>query len=128
MANKDFELIKKFPPKIREAVERAYHWIGLAIAEIDPDIKVSYLSTALETLLTTKADRLKGEKIAYRGYLLGQEVNPDEYYPPLEVLEVYEKRSTVVHGSGISVASRYDYWLMLGFAQSTLSNFIKFVD
>jgi predicted SnoaL-like aldol condensation-catalyzing enzyme len=127
-ANADFELIKKFPPKVREPVERAFHWIGLAIAEIDPDIKVSYLSTALETLLTTKADRMKGEKIAYRGYLLGQEVNPKEYYPPQDVLEVYEKRSTVVHGSGVSVATQNDYWLMLEFAQSALVNFIKYVD
>ncbi len=126
-ANEDFERIKKFPPNIRELIERALHWIGLAISEIDPDIKVSFLSTALETLLTTKEDGRKGEKIAYRGYLLGQEVKSDDYYMPQEVLEVYEKRSTVVHGSGISIASRKDYWLMLNFARATLKNFIQFV-
>jgi hypothetical protein len=126
-ANEDFERIKKFPPNIRDLIERTLHWIGMAISEIDPDVKVSFLSTALETLLTTKADARKGEKIAYRGYLLGQEVGSDDYYMPQEILGVYEKRSTVVHGSGISIASRKDYWLMLNFAQATLKNFIQFV-
>jgi Apea-like HEPN len=127
-ANEDFEHIKKFPPNIRELIERALHWIGMAISEIDPDVKVSFLSTALEALLATKDDGRKGEKIAYRGYLLGQEVGSDNYYMPQEVLRVYEKRSTVVHGSGISIASRKDYWLMLDFAQDTLKNFMRYVD
>jgi predicted SnoaL-like aldol condensation-catalyzing enzyme len=126
-ANKDFERIKGFPPNLRELIERTLHWIGLSISELEPDIKISYLCTALETLLTTKADRLKGEKIAYRGYLLGQEVGSDDYYMPQKVLGVYELRSTVVHGSDIGIASGKDYWLMLGFTQATLKNFIQFV-
>lgn len=126
-ANKDFERIKKLPSNLRDLIERTLHWIGLSISELDPDIKVSYLSTALETLLTTKGDGRKGEKIAYRGYLLGQEVGSDDYYMPQQVLAVYEKRSTVVHGSGIGVASEKDYWLVLGHAQATLKNFIQFV-
>lgn len=126
-ANEDFERIKKFPSNLRDLIERTLHWIGLSISELEPDIKISFLCTALETLLTTKADRLKGEKIAYRGYLLGQEVGSDDYYMPQKVLGVYELRSTVVHGSGIGVASGNDYWLMLGFTQATLKNFIQFV-
>jgi hypothetical protein len=126
-ADKDFERIKKLPPNLRELIERTLHWIGLSISELDPDIKVSFLSTALETLLTTKEDGRKGEKIAYRGYLLGQEVSSDDYYMPQQILAVYEKRSTVVHGSGIGVASEKDYWLILEHAQSTLKNFIRFV-
>jgi predicted SnoaL-like aldol condensation-catalyzing enzyme len=126
-ANEDFARIKKFPANLQELIERTFHWIGLSISELDPDIKISYLCTALETLLTTKADRLKGEKIAYRGYLLGQEVGSDDYQMPQKVLVVYEKRSRVVHGSDISVATRKDYWLMLDFAQATLKNFIQFV-
>ncbi len=126
-ANNDFERIKQFPPNMRDLIERTLHWIGLSISEIDPDLKISFLCTALETLLTTKADRLKGEKIAYRGYLLEQEVGSDDYYMPQKVLGVYELRSTVVHGSGIGIASVKNYWLMLGFAQATLKNFIKYV-
>jgi hypothetical protein len=39
----------------------------------------------------------------------------------------YERRSTVVQGSDIGVASVKDYWLMLNFARATLKNFIQFV-
>jgi hypothetical protein len=46
---------------------------------------------------------------------------------PQSILEVYERRSTVVHGSAIGVASGKDYWLMLNFAQATLKHFIQFV-
>lgn len=126
-ANRDFERIRQFPPNLQDLIERTLHWIGLSISEVDPDIKISFLCTALETLLTTKADRLKGEKIAYRGYLLYKEVLADDYYMPQKVLGVYERRSTVVHGSDIGVASVKDYWLMLNFAQATLKNFIQFV-
>ncbi|MDX6612842.1 MAG: hypothetical protein QOD75_2028 [Blastocatellia bacterium] len=126
-ANRDFERINQLPPKVRGPIERTLHWIGSSISEVDPDIKISFLCTALETLLTTKADRLKGEKIAYRGYLLGQEVNSENYQMPQKVLGVYERRSTIVHGSDIGVATVRDYWLMLDFAQTTLKNFIQFV-
>jgi hypothetical protein len=127
-ANTDFERIKKFSPNIQELIERTLHWIGLAISEIDYDLKVAFLSTALETLLTTKDDGRKGERIAYRGYFLGQEVGSDDYHMPQRVLDVYVKRSTVVHGSGVGVASRKDYWLMLDFVQATLKNFIQYVE
>jgi hypothetical protein len=81
----------------------------------------------LETLLTTKDDIRKGERIAYRGYVLGMEVNSDNYSMPQKVVSVYDLRSTVVHGSHIGVASRRDYWLMLEHAQATLKHFIEFV-
>jgi hypothetical protein len=126
-ANDDFERIKKFHPKLQDRISRTLHWIGLSISEVDPDLKISYLCTALETLLTTKADRLKGEKIAYRGYLLAEVVGAEIYSMPERVLAVYEKRSTVVHGSDISIAYTKDYWLMLEFAQTTLENYMKFV-
>jgi len=41
-------------------------WIGRAIDEPDLDIKIVYLSTALEAILTISADRRKGETLAYR--------------------------------------------------------------
>jgi hypothetical protein len=126
-ANQDFERINHFPPKLRDPIERTLQWIGLSISEVDPDIKISFLCTALETLLTTKADRLKGEKIAYRGYLLGKEVSSNDYHMPQKVLGVYERRSRVVHGSAIGVATVKDYWLMLDFAQVTLKNIIQFL-
>ena len=127
VANEDFGRIKKCPKNIQELIERTLHWIGLSISEIDDDIKISYLCTALETLLTTKDDGLKGGRIAYRGYLLGQEVASEDYYMPQRVLRVYELRSTIVHGSDIGIATEKDYWLMLDYTQGTLQNFIQFV-
>ena len=85
-ANEDFGHVKQFPPNLQDLIERTLHWIGLSISEVDPDIKISFLCTALETLLTTKADGLKGEKIAYRGYLLYKEVDSDDCYLPQSVL------------------------------------------
>lgn len=79
-ANRDFLAMESFPPNLKSLVERALHWIGLSISEVDPDIKIAFLCTALETLLTTKSDRMKGEKIAYRGYLLGEEVNSSLFW------------------------------------------------
>jgi hypothetical protein len=127
IANEDFHRIKKFPPNIQELIERTHYWIGLSISEPEFDIKISYLCTALETLLTTKDDGKKGERIAYRGYLLAEDVGSDDYYMPQRVLAVYELRSTVVHGSDIGIVSENDYWLMLDYTQATLKNFIQFV-
>ena len=127
VANEDFVKIKKCPLNIQELIERTLHWIGLSISELDDDIKISYLCTALETLLTTKDDALKGGRIAYRGYLLGQEVASEDYYMPQRVLRVYELRSTIVHGSDIGIATEKDYWLMLDYTQATLQNFIQVV-
>jgi hypothetical protein len=126
-ANKDFALVQELPPNLKDLIERALHWIGLAISEIDPDIKISFLSTALETLLATQDDSRKGERIALRGYLLAMEVKSDHHSMPQEVLRVYNLRSTIVHGSNISVASKHDYWFMLDFTQATLKHFIQFV-
>jgi hypothetical protein len=127
VANEDFDRIKKFTPNIQELIERTLYWIGLSISEPEADIKIAYLCTALETLLTTKGDGKKGERIAYRGYLLAEEVGSDDYYMPQKVLGVYELRSTVVHGADIGIASEKDYWLMLDYTQATLKNFIQFV-
>jgi hypothetical protein len=127
VANEDFDRIKKFSPNIRELIERTLYWIGLSISEPEADIKISYLCTALETLLTTKDDGLKGERIAYRGYLLGEEVGSEVYYMPQKILGVYELRCTVVHGSDIGIASEKDYWLTLDYTQATLKNFTEFV-
>jgi len=127
VANEDFGRMKKFPLNIQQLIERTLHWVGLSISELDHDIKISYLCTALETLLTTKDDGLKGGRIAYRGYLLGQEVASEDYYMPQRVLRVYELRSTIVHGSDIGIATEKDYWLMLDYTQATLQNFIQFV-
>lgn len=128
-ANTDYTLIKNFPPPVQDLLERTLYWIGLSISEIEMDLKIAFLCTALETLLTTKDDKRKGEKIAYRGYLLGIEINPAGFYfQPQKVLQVYELRSTIVHGSRFGITTDKDYRTMLKFAQQTFSNFINFAN
>ena len=128
-ANKDYLLIKKFSPPIQDLLERTLYWIGLSISEIETDLKIAFLCTALETLLTTKDDKRKGEKIAYRGYLLLGEVKSDGFYlQPHEALRVYELRSTIIHGSKFGITTDKDYWSMLKFTQQTFSNFINFAN
>lgn len=128
-ANADYLLIKNFSPPIQDLLERTLYWIGLSISEIEMDLKIAFLCTALETLLTTKDDKRKGEKIAYRGYLLLMEINPDGFYlQPHKALRVYELRSTIVHGSRFGITTDKDYWSMLKFTQQTFSNFINFAN
>jgi hypothetical protein len=126
-ANKDYLLIQTFPPKIVDLLERTLYWIGLSISELEFDVKITYLCTALETLLTTKSDKRKGEKIAYRGYLLAMETRPDEnHYQIQKSLFLYEKRSSVVHGSRFGISTEKDYWFLLDFTKYCFDNFIVF--
>jgi Apea-like HEPN len=126
-ANADYALIKDFPPKIKDQLERTLYWIGLSISESEIDLKITFLCSALETLLTTKNDNRKGEKIAYRGYLLSKEVDPDGFYrQPHMILRIYELRSIIVHGSDFGITIEKDYLNSLRFVKHTFSNFIKF--
>lgn len=124
-SNETYTLIKKLSPPLREIVERALNWTGLSISEVDYDIKIAYLCTALETLLTTKQDGRKGEKIAYRGYLLTTETEERSTTPQV-ILRVYEIRSSVVHGSKLGVASKNDFDRLFRFTESVLDGLIKY--
>lgn len=116
---------ESFPPKIKKTIERAIYWIGKSIDEIDFDLKVTALCTAMETLLTTKSDKRKGEAIAYRMALLEAHFEGAISHPG-ELLWIYELRSSVVHGSNIDIASSAEYSTMLGNARDTLRNFINY--
>jgi len=112
-------LEEKIPLKLRTLFKIAMTWIGRAIEEDDPDIKICYLSTALETLLTTRSDLKKGETLAYRMLLLNSRMNEPFVYPAM-VLWIYELRSKVIHGSRLAVASKDDYQTMKSIAIETL--------
>jgi len=128
-ANEDYLLIKKFPSPIQDMLERTLYWIGLSISEIEIDIKIAFLCTALETLLTTQDDGRKGERIAYRGYLLAMEAGSDNLYSqPQNILRVYDLRSKVVHGSYFGIATNEDYRYLLQFTKRTFKNFIIFAN
>jgi hypothetical protein len=95
---------EKYLPELRKRFERALMWIGRSIEEEDPDIKIINLSTALETILTDKSDRMKGETLAYRILLLNAHVKKP-FIDPAKVLWIYELRSEIIHGSRIGIAS-----------------------
>jgi hypothetical protein len=126
-ANADYELIKDFHPKIKDQLERTLYWIGLSISESEIDLKITLLCIASETLFTTINDNRKGGKIAYRGYLLGKEVDSDGLYKqPHEILRIYKLRNDIVHGSKFGITTEKDYLNMLRFVKHTFSNFITF--
>jgi len=116
----------KLPPKLREQFRRALTWIGRSIEEEDPDIKIIFLSMALEAILTRKSDKKKGETLAYRMLLLHFHVDKP-VTPPANVLLIYELRSKIVHGSEMGIASHYEYLIIKQVAIETLRYSLEIV-
>ncbi|MEM3449418.1 MAG: HEPN domain-containing protein [Nitrososphaerota archaeon] len=104
----------------------AIKWIGRAIDEQDLDIKILYLSTALEAMLTSRSDRRKGETLAYRMLLLNSYLDKP-FINPVRVLYVYELRSQIVHGGEVGIASKSDYYTMRRVVIDTLIKSIEFI-
>ena len=117
---------ENLPLKFRELFVRALIWIGRGIEEEDPDIKIINLSTALETILTTLKDGMKGETLASRMLLLNTIVDKG-FIHPANVLRIYELRSKIVHGSELGIASNGEYLTMLHVAIETLINSIEVI-
>jgi hypothetical protein len=113
-------------PKLREAVERAMHWIGEAVYEEHPDKKVLALCSALESLLTSISDGKKGEAIAYRIMLLNSVLNQG-FLDPSGILRIYDLRSKVTHGSSLNEATMSDYYTLRMAATDTLSSVLRLV-
>jgi hypothetical protein len=98
------------PKDLNERLIRALVWVSSSITSENYDDKVVDLCAALETLLTTKNDVRKGEALALRVLLLAMSVEGEGLLlHPLEVLELYELRSDVVHGSARNICGKRDY-------------------
>jgi hypothetical protein len=110
---------------LSERLTIALTWIGRAIDEQDLDIKVAHLSTALESMLTTRSDKKKGETLAYRMILLNMCLDRPFIHPD-QVVSIYELRSKVVHGSTIGEASKDDYYTVKRLAVETLIHMAEF--
>lgn len=123
-ANEHFTLVNPLPNKLKETIERAIFWIGKAISEENFDSKVASLCTALETLLTTKQDGRKGERIAYRTALLKRHFE-ESITHPRHILWLYLIRNDVVHGSKIGVASKSEYHSLLLLSREMLDYYIR---
>ncbi len=116
----------KLESKLRDRFVRALTWIGRGIEEEDSDIKIIFLSTALETILTTFNDGRKGEALASRMLLLNTIVDKG-FRHPANVLLIYELRSDIVHGSKLGTASNKEYFTMLHVTIETLINSIEVI-
>lgn len=110
---------ERLPPRLRKCFVRSLTWVGRSIEEENIDIKIVYLSTALESILSTRDDEKKGETLAYRMLLLN--VFLDETFAhPARILWIYELRSRIIHGSEISIASKRDYYTVRRVARNTI--------
>ncbi|KAF5432017.1 hypothetical protein C5S39_04550 [Candidatus Methanophagaceae archaeon] len=117
---------EKPPLKLRKRFRWALTWIGRSIEEENPDIKIIYLSTALEAILTTISDEEKGKTLAYRMLLLNFHVEKP-FTDPVKVLLIYELRSKIVHGSEMGIASHHEYLIMKHVAIETLRYSLEIV-
>lgn len=115
--DKDLEMLKSYrsvvedpdiKKKVKEAFQRAISWIGDAVMSEDLNHKIIFLCTALESILCTKDDGMKGESIAYRMILLATETQKG-FISPMKILWLYNERSSLIHGSRVDIANKPDY-------------------
>lgn len=98
----------ELPEEITVHLERAIMWISTSITRERLDDKVVDLCTALEIMLLpgyTKGK--KGQMIDFRHRLIGGD------WEPGGILQLYELRSKIIHGSAINVSRYLDYWYLL---------------
>ena len=125
-ATRLFNEIQKFPRELQAIMERTVYWIGKSIEDENYDTKVIYLCTAMESILTTKADSRKGEVIAYRMMLLGSLIDKGFLFPQ-ELLGLYILRSNIIHGSEILEATSVEYGRLLFAAREILLQFVEII-
>jgi len=111
---------EELPDEISRHLERAINWISSSITRERLDDKVVDLCTALEVLLLPNyRGGKKGHVIALRHRLIGGDWNP------IGILTLYNLRSDIVHGSGLSVSQYLDYWHLLVICFITLDKLVK---
>lgn len=126
-ANAHHGVVRNLPVKLKSAFERALYWMGVSLDEGDPDRKVIALCSALESMLSTKDERMKGERIAFR-YCLLCAVTQRPWVWPQDVLEIYNRRSVVVHGSGLDLATPRDASTLSLVMRDVLDCFVKAIE
>ena len=125
--NDQFKVFSNLTTDFRSRIERAIYWVGASIQEEIFDHKLIYLCTALETLLTNKDDKRKGEVITYRMVLLNHLV--EGHFPePFQLMWFYELRSRIVHGSALGEVTDSDYSTLCYITNETLFNFISLLE
>jgi hypothetical protein len=108
-------------------IRRALEWIGGSVTRERLDDKIIDICTALETLLATKQDGRKGEAIALRMMLLYSHLKKP-FFDPVKLLDIYEKRSDIVHGSERDICLDSDYKLGQWIAVDVLKNVLAYIN
>lgn len=104
--------MQKLSDKFKNRFIWSLTWIGRSIEQEDPDVKIIFLSTALETILTNISDDMKGENIACRMLLLNSQLNY-RFVDPVKILMIYKLRSEIIHEGKIGIATMNEYITML---------------
>jgi len=112
--------------EIKDTILRALTWVNKAILEEDLDLKIVFLSTALETILTKESDKRKGETLAYRMMILNSELK-EPFVNPLKIFWIYELRSRVIHGSELGVATKDEYNTMLWVTTDVIKYALRYI-
>jgi len=97
-----------FNLEIVDRFKRALEWIGKSVLRDEPDDKIVDICTSLETILTTKSDLRKGECITLRSVILNMKLGKP-YYSPQYIMDLYLKRSDIIHGSKRKICTVSDY-------------------
>jgi hypothetical protein len=92
--------------------------------EEDYDDKIIALCSAMESLLTVRSDKMKGETLAYRLVLLNGFLEKP-FLNPFKLLWIYQLRSKVIHGSSLNEATRAEYNTLRRVTRETISNVIS---
>jgi len=117
----------RLPKPLRNRLLRALEWMGDSVMRARVDDKIVDLCTALETLLATKQDRMKGEAITLRMMLLSDLLQELSYLPH-QILEIYEKRSSIVHGSERDISTHDDYKIMRRIVIDVLGKVLRYIE
>ncbi len=92
--------------------------ISSSLLRSTADDQVLDLCTALEAVLTTKAEGRKGEWLAIRAMALAHRHGVS--VAPLDILDVYTKRSSITHGSDRDIATEAEAKSLLSVAWRVL--------
>ncbi len=86
--------------KLSNRISRAFRWVGDAIADPDPDIKIVKIFTGLESIFVPESPGFKGPILTSRIFLLQVKANPDSTFSDPWFWKIgYDLRSKIVHGA-----------------------------
>ena len=98
----------RITPDLASRMHRTLRWIGSSTARTNFDDKILALCSGLEAALLPEAEGLKGDLLALRVVLLNASVG-EQPVNAVRLLELYDIRSHLSHGSSIDKSTEQDY-------------------